>query len=184
MKKVATILLLFLLVFNFIGYRFLFNVLQQKADKELTANLDRNNYDEAALITITVPLSMPYLHDSKDFERKDGEITLNGKIYHYVKQKISNGNLILQCLPDVQKMQLQTAQNDIFKTQNDLQNNTSPKQSGNDGHLTKLVVSDYEALQTTSFNAYSAPIKNALFANFSFALQKGEGTTPEQPPEA
>ena len=94
-KKLATISLLLLLLFNFVGYRLLFSVLQQKADKNIVAKIDKQDYNDADLITLTVPLSMPYLTDSKDFERKDGEITLNGKVYHYVKQKISQGNLVL-----------------------------------------------------------------------------------------
>jgi hypothetical protein len=162
----------------------MFNALQAKADKELTANLDRNNYNEADLITISVPLSMPYLTDSKDFERKDGEITLNGKIYHYVKQKISNGSLILKCLPDVQKMQLQTAKNDFFKNQNDLQTNSSSKKSSDNGQVIKLVLSDYEQLQNSSIHFYSSSVINAYSSFVNFAAQKGEGIMPEQPPEA
>lgn len=170
-------------MFNFIGYRFVFNALQQKSDKQLVANLDKNKYDEADLVTVTVPLSMPYIQDSKDFERRDGEITLNGKIYHYVKEKISNGNLVLMCLPDEQKMKLQTAKNDFFQTQNDLQNNTS-KKSGDNGQVIKLVLSDYEQPQNNSIHLFStwAITSYSSFANF--ALLKGQGIMPEQPPEA
>lgn len=183
MKKLAAILLLILLLFNFIGYRFLFYALTQKADNSIVAKIDKADYNDADLVTLTVPLSMPYLTDSKDFERKDGEITLNGKVYHYVKQKVSQGNLILMCLPDDQKTQLQTAKNDFFKTQTDLQN-TSSKKSGESSQVIKLVISDYEQLQTTSINFYSAQINKSFFANATFALQKGEGVMPEQPPEA
>lgn len=184
MKKLATILLLGLLLFNFIGYRFVFYTLQEQAVKELADKIDNNAYNDADLITISVPLSMPYLTDSKDFERKDGEITLNGKIYHYVKEKISQGNLILMCLPDEEKMHLQSAKDDFFKLANELQNNTSSKKSGENSQVLKLVVSDYEQLQTTSNNFYSAQISTLSFMNASYALQKGEGVTPEQPPEA
>ena len=183
-KKLATILLLLLLLFNFVGYRLWFSVLQQKANKEIVSKIDMQNYNDADLITLTVPLSMPYLSDSKDFERKDGEITLNGKVYHYVKEKVSNGNLILMCLPDVQKTQLQTAKNDFFASQVDLQSNASSKKSGDNSQLIKLVISEYEELQTTSFNLFSAQLENAAFSNPSFALQKGEGIMPEQPPRA
>ena len=184
MKKLATILLLGLLLFNFIGYRFVFYTLQEKAEKELVGKIDNNAYNDADLITITVPLSMPYLTDSKDFERKDGEITLNGKIYHYVKQKVSQGNLILMCLPDEQKMHLQSAKADFFKLANELQNNTSSKKSGDNSQVLKLVISDYEQLQTTSYNFWSTQISTLSFMNASYGLQKGEGVTPEQPPEA
>ena len=172
MKKFAAILLLVLLLFNFIGYRFLFYALQQKAENSIVAQIDNNKYSDAELITLTVPLSMPYLQNSKDFERKDGEITLNGKIYHYVKQKISQGNLILMCLPDEEKTNLLTAKNNFFKSQTDLQNNTS-KKSGEGSQVTKLVISDYEQLQTASINFYSAQQINKTFlSNASYAFIK------------
>ena len=76
MKKFGAISLLLLLLFNFIGYRLLFYALQQNAEKNIVARIDREDYSDADLITLTVPLSMPYLQDSKDFERKDGEKVL------------------------------------------------------------------------------------------------------------
>lgn len=183
MKQIATIALLLLLLFNFVGYRLMFSVLQNNADKTLVSKLDNNVYNDADLVTITVPLSMPYLTDSKDFERKDGEITLNGKIYHYVKQKVSQGNLVLMCLPDEQKMNLQTAKNDFLQSQTDLQN-TSSKKSGESGQVLKLVISDYDKLQTVSFTSYSSEVSKSFTCNSIFALQKGSGIMPEQPPEA
>lgn len=183
-KKVVTILLLGLLLFNFIGYKLLFYALEKSADNKITAAIDKNNYNDADLITLTVPLSMPYIQDSKDFERKDGEITLNGKVYHYVKQKISQGNLVLLCLPDEQKTQLQNAKSNYCKLTNEFQDNNSSKKSGDNGHVVKFSVSDFEEIQTTSFTAglylqdvFSYPFKT------NFALLKGEGIAPEHPPE-
>jgi len=185
MKKFGAISLLLLLLFNFIGYRLLFYALQQNAEKNIVARIDREDYSDADLITLTVPLSMPYLQDSKDFERKDGEITINGKIYHYVKQKISQGNLVLLCLPDDQKTHLKNAKDDFFRLANELQNNTSQsKKSGENSQVIKLVISDYEELQASSVNLYSTSIDNSFYSTISFAVQKGEGITPEQPPEA
>jgi hypothetical protein len=86
-KKLAAISLLLLLLFNFVGYRVLFYALQHQADKQLETQLDKEAYNDEDLVTITVPLSLPYLTNWKDFERTDGEIKLDGKIYHYVKQK-------------------------------------------------------------------------------------------------
>ena len=183
-KQLATILLLLLLLFNFVGYRLVFSFLQQKAEKNIDAKIDKQDYNDADLITLTVPLSMPYLTDSKDFESKDGEITLNGKVYHYVKQKISQGNLILKCLPDEQQTHLQNARVDFFKLANEFQNSTSSKKSGDNGQIIKLTISDYEELQTSSIHSYSTQITTSFFENASFATQKGQGIMPEQPPEA
>jgi len=184
-KKLAAISLLILLLFNFIGYRLLFYALQQNAEKNIVARIDKEKYNDADLITLTVPLSMPYLQDSKNFERKDGEITISGKIYHYVKQKISQGNLVLLCLPDDQKTHLKNAQDDFTRLANELQNNaSSSKKSGENSQINKLVISDYEQLQTSYFDAYSTSINKSFSIDVIFATQKGEGITPEQPPEA
>jgi sulfur relay (sulfurtransferase) DsrC/TusE family protein len=183
-KQLATILLLLLLLFNFVGYRLLFDVLQQKANKELVAKLDNNQYNDADLITLTVPLSMPYLADSKDFERKGGEIAIGGKIYHYVKQKISHGNLILKCVPDEQKMHLQNAKDNFFKLANELQNNSNTKNSGDHSQVIKLVISDYIETEVAA-NAFAVNnTVNTYTDNYSSHLQKGETLIPEQPPKA
>jgi hypothetical protein len=171
-------------VFNFVGYRLLFSVLQQRADNSIVAKIDKQNYNDADLITLTVPLSMPYITDSKDFERTDGEITLSGKVYHYVERKISNGNLILKCLPDDEKTHLQTAKDDFFRLANELQNNTSKKSGSDNSQVIKLVISDYEELQSSSIANYSTLLNKTPFAESSFALFKGKGIMPEQPPEA
>jgi len=161
----------------------MFDALQQRANKELVAKIDKSDYVESNLITVKVPLSMPYLTNWDDFKRTDGEITLNGKIYHYVKEKVYNGELILMCLPDEQKMNLQTAKNDFFKTQNDLQNTTS-KNSGENSHVVKFAVSDYIKTENSVAalslnNNVSSPV-DSYFA----LLQSGETLIPEQPPKA
>jgi len=183
-KKVATISLLLLLLFNFVGYRLLFYALQQQADKQLQTQLDNDAYNEEDLITITVPLSLPYLTNWKDFERKDGEITLNGKIYHYVKQKVYEGQLILMCLPDEQKMHLENAKDDFFKLANELMSSTSSKKPGSTPVVMKLVVSDYDKLQTSPNIICFNQISVFYINNFAATLQKGQHLTPEQPPEA
>ena len=161
----------------------MFDALQQKANKQLVSKIDKSDYDESNLITVKVPLSMPYLTNWNDFKRTDGELTLNGKIYHYVKEKVFNGELILMCLPDVQKMNLQTAKIDFFKTQNDLQNNTS-KNSGENSHAVKFSISDYIKIEN-AVNAFVFISNINSYADNYFAnLQKGENLIPEQPPRA
>jgi hypothetical protein len=184
LKKLATILLLLLLIFNFVGYRLLFSVWQQKADTNIVAKIDKQDYSDADLLTLTVPLSMPYITDSKYFERTDGEITFGGKVYHYVERKIANGNLILKCLRDDEKTHLQNAKEDFFKLANEFQNNTSSKKSGDNSQVIKLVISDYEELQTSSAANHSIVLNQTPFGESSFALFKGKGIMPEQPPEA
>ena len=161
----------------------MFDALQQKANKQLVSKIDKADYDESNLITVKVSLSMPYLTNWNDFKRTDGEITLNGKIYHYVKEKVFNGELILMCLPDEKKMNLQTAKNDFFKTQNDLQNNTS-KHSGENSHVVKFAVSDYIKTENSVNTLAENNNINFYTDNYFAHLQSGEIFIPEQPPKA
>ena len=120
MKKSAAILFLTLFLFNWIGYKCWFHYLQQKEDRSLEASLDKDEYNEKDLITIKVPLSIPYQTAWSDFERVDGEFTFNGTIYKYVKRKVEEGQLILLCLPHYQKMKLVKASSEFGNRGNDL----------------------------------------------------------------
>lgn len=120
MRKIAAILFLTLFLFNLIGYRCLSYYLQQKEKDRFEAGLDKQEYNENDLITLKVPLYMPYQTPWSQFERIDGEITIDGIIYKYVKRKIEDGQLILLCLPNYKKMQLVKATVEFGNHGNDL----------------------------------------------------------------
>ena len=103
-------MLLLLLAFNWVGYRLLTGFMESKADIALEAKIDNSDYDESSLIEIRVPLNAPYLSDnSTEFERYDGELELDGVHYKYVKRKVVNGELVLLCLPNKSKTELQNS---------------------------------------------------------------------------
>jgi hypothetical protein len=182
MKRAAAILLLLIFLFNWFGYRLLSDYLQHRADTQLEAQLDQQQYNKASLIEIRVPLNMPYQSISSDFERYDGEIEFNGIHYKYVKRKVENGELVLLCLPNENRMRLQSARDEFFKLVNDLQHNSQSKTPA-PGSSIKNPVTEYwdqqnnwqvEALtaQTHQYTGYTNVIP-------SFPLL----TTPAQPPE-
>ena len=185
MRKFAAILLLLIFLFNLVGYRFLFNYAQQKSDVKVTASLDKHDYNDADLITIKVPLSMPYQVIQSDFERVDGEISIDGKIYKYVKRKIVDGEMVLMCLPDANKTRIQSAKAEFFKSTNDIaQNNTSKKAGSSKTEFFKNLGSDYEQQMTFYSIAQLSSIEatNALLQ--SEALPSFPHTPPVQPPDA
>ncbi|MES1160598.1 MAG: hypothetical protein ABUM51_07570 [Bacteroidota bacterium] len=120
MKKLAAIFFLTLFLFNLVGYRCYFYYLQQKEQSTFEATLDKEIYDEKELITFKMPLSLPYQPSWKEFERVDGEITIDGVIYKYVKRKIEDGQLVLLCLPYYKKMNLVKASTEFGSHGNDL----------------------------------------------------------------
>ena len=184
LKRLTAILLLLLLLFNLSGYRLLFHYAQQQSDAHLVTRLDKAAYNEADLITITVPLNLPYQIDRPEFERVDGEINLDGKIYKYVKRKVEAGHLVLLCLPDVAKQQLQDAKHDYFKGVNDLDNTASSgKNNTSKSVLLKGLFSEYinEALfslSQPSTESFQYGLPSGVYLLSQLYLQ-----SPEQPPE-
>lgn len=184
MKKLAAIFLIIIFLFNIGGYRLWFYFEQQRSDNRIEVLLDKEAYNEAELITIKTPLSLPYQSNTSDFERVSGEINFNGKIYKYVKRKIDNGQLVLLCLPDKNKMQLEKAKADFFKNTNELAQNDNSKKSDNSKSISfKNTGSDYDQ--------YSFSFKINLVNNIQVnsGLYKMDGLissphlSPEQPPD-
>ena len=184
MKKFASIFLIVLLLFNVVGYRIVFYYEQHQSDKRLEASLDKDLYDESDLLTLKVPLSLPYMADNTTFERVDGEINIDGKIYKYVKRKISEGQLVLLCLPDYNKMRLQSEASESFKNVNGEFANSDSKKSGHStGISLKNISSEYhksEISYTTDkysnqkcYEAHKPDIQIISFPH----------TTVEHPPE-
>lgn len=186
MKKIASIILLGLLLFNWCGYRWVINIVQQQADTRLEASLDRNEYDESQLIEIKVPVNMPYQTNWAGFERFDGEIEVNGIHYKYVKRKVQDGQLILKCIPNQAKQQLESAKDNIFKATNDLQQDNTAKKSGTPAPSpVKNVLSDYDNHQQLCIGALSADASTRSYNMYQPQLvTQLLHSTPEQPPEA
>ncbi len=150
----------------------------------LQASFDVEDYNEADLLTLTIPLSMPYQLERPQFERVDGEVTFEGKIYKYVKRKVVEGKLVLLCLPDNNKMRIQSAKDDFFKFSNDLvQNNTSKKVPQSKTGVFKNLSGDY-----ISDANYSSLKKLKVPRTFSFTTNDlffpyTPHISPWQPPE-
>ncbi len=129
---------------------------------------------------------MPYQTMQSDFERVDGEITVDGKIYKYVKRRIVNGEMVLMCLPDHNKMQIQSAKDDFFKNTNDVaQDNTSQKSDHSKAGAFKNLLSDFDQ-QSSALCAlqhfFNCP---ASFAHaISVILLSLPHTPPVPPPDA
>lgn len=182
MKKLAAILFLALFLFNIIGYRVVFYFAQKQDDIALETSLDRAEYNESELITIKVPISLPYQTNWKDFERVDGEISFDGKIYKYVKRKVEDGQLVLLCLPDEHKMRLQTARDDFFRLASDLNSSNSSKKSGSTISFNN-VLSDFEKQQDQwSAAAIIYKVIYEIPADVPATISQSHNS-PEQPPE-
>lgn len=184
LRRLASAILIFILLFNLFGYRFVADYIQVRNDRQLEARLDKDKFNESELVELKVPIHLPYQNSWSDFERYDGEVKLDGILYKYVKRKISNDTLIVLCIPNQQKMDLISAKNDFFKTTADLAQTSSSKKSGTKTiDFTKLVT-EYDGyshgFRPNSINSS----KNDLNAAYLLPnLLSSPHLSPEQPPD-
>lgn len=179
-KYAATILLMFLLAFNWVGYRMVSGFIENRADRQLQAKIDRSDFQENLLIELRVPLNAPYLSGSTAFERVDGEIVIEGTHYRYVKRKVENGELVLLCIPNENKTRIQNSRMDFFKLVNDL-NQSSESKSKNTASFKSFSVEYQQESNEWSVDGFvvtSNPFailnRSTIFSGFDFI--------PEQPP--
>lgn len=183
LRKIAAILFLCILLFNTYGYKLLMHYVEQKQQLAIEQQLNNNQYDEASLIEIKVPLSVPYLSEWKEFERVDGEIEYKDVHYKYVKRKIEKGYLILKCIPNESKTRIVNAKDAFFKLVNDLQTQTPVKKSSGDNHTAKAFSFEY-CQKTIAWNFSDLPL-SLTFNKIDYAgsLLSAVICSPEQPPE-
>ena len=154
MTRIASILLLTVFAFNWGGYRIVADFLEQRADKQLEAHLDKADYDETLLFEIRVPLNTPYLAgNSTEFERYEGEIEVDGVHYKYVKRKVDKGELVLLCIPNSDKNRFQNSRMEFFKLMNDL-NSKDQSKDGHHASVLKTLTMEYRQ-ETNCWAIYS-----------------------------
>jgi hypothetical protein len=145
------------------------------------ASLDKENYDEKDLITFKVPLSLPYQPAWKDFERVDGEITIQGTIYKYVKRKIEDGQLVLLCLPYYKKMNLAKASTEFGSHGTDLAPFGKKGDSASPGKSNSL--NEYEENFRWAINSRSQDLVKQYTLFVLSRPSDGFHKSPGKPPE-
>lgn len=184
MRKLVSIFLIVLFLFNLVGFRLVFFYQQEQSDKRLESSLDKNQYKESDLLTIRIPLSLPYMAENTSFERTDGEIKIDGKIYKYVKRRISNGDLVLLCLPDYNKMRLQSEANETYKSENIEVPNPYSKKSGDSKRACfKIIFSEFNKSEIEYSSVIYSLHNNIELEKPANKLTSSPQTTVEQPPD-
>lgn len=135
-RKIATILLLSFLFFNWVGYWLFISWFESHVEAQWKLRLDNDQYDPSQLVLVKVSAScLPYSNASKDFERADGKVDIGPIHYRYVGKRLYNDSVEFLCLPDREANRLQTAKNDFFSLVNDLQITGHAKTPGSPGKI-------------------------------------------------
>lgn len=182
MKKIAAILFLSVLFFNWFGYQLVIDLFQKEHARQLEAQFDTNNYDESKLISVKTHFPLPYLVNSGKFERWDGEINIDGILYKYVKRRFVNDSVEFLCIPDYKSMQLQTARDNFFRLANDLQQQSKGSDNTTTLPAFKNLFNDYcQEIRSWDFSL-AAPrlLHHSSYPSFHTAFY---GRNTGQPPD-
>jgi len=167
---------------NLLGYRMWYYFELKSSAQKMESKLDKKEYQDSDLVTIRIPLTLPYQTDTDGFERISGEVSFEGKIYTYVQRKMENGYFVLMCLPDHGKMQLEREKNDLVKSNLDQSKNNSNK-PGSGNTILKYVSSEYEenisSVKTDPL--FTCSNEYASYADVTFFSLKI--AAPGQPPD-
>jgi hypothetical protein len=182
-KQAATILLLCLLAFNWLGYRLLSSYLEHSSDLALEKKIEKEDFDDASLLELRVALNAPYLGETfTDFERIDGEIVVDGIHYRYVKRKVENGELVLMCIPNAGKTKILNSRVDFLKMTNDL--NQSSESKNKNSSSFKSFTTEYRFENNSWALACVSSIAKMEFSIMSTTITDGYSALPERPPRA
>jgi hypothetical protein len=181
LKKIATILLLGILLFNWVGYRLLVGYLQEEGRKELEVRLDDNDYDESQLVSIKTPVNhLSYYNASDRFERVDGSIEIDGIKYKYVKRRLFKDSAELLCLPDGAAMTLQAFKNDFVRFMNGI--STPAKRPGANCVAVKMVMADPYVVEEVSLAPHPAVIQLTVNSRYTLFFPTSPSLALERPP--
>lgn len=184
LKRLAAILLMGILGFNWCGYQLLTAYLEGRADEQLEARLDDNRYDDSQLLSVKVASHLSYSMPSLQFERVDGQVEVGGVLYKYVKRRIYNDSVELLCIPNHAAMNLRTAKNNFFQLVNDLQHNGQGKKAdSHPGNAKSPSAPEYIATHSLFVLGNPSFISQSYGPCDATALPSADPTTAEQPPD-
>lgn len=104
MKRLRLIAVFFLSLFllNAAGYYWLLAETYQRNREEAHIFWQERQNAREDLVTMKIPLSVPYLQGSAEFEATSGQVKFQGEYYQLVQQKLYNDTLYVVCVRDGQ----------------------------------------------------------------------------------
>jgi hypothetical protein len=177
LKRLAAIVFFAVLLFNFYGYRLVISCMQANSDAQLEKQVDKNEYNQAQLISIKTKLDLPYYSSSPEYQRAYGSVTLNGVSYQYVKRRVYKDTLELLCLPNETKTKIQSVKNEFTKALADGQASTPKKHTP-----IKIFLPDYfQSFKV--FSPQSLVYQKQNFSDVTFLIHSGCILKHKKPPK-
>lgn len=154
MKKIFSIFLLAIFLFDLVGFFPLFKYAQNKIQKEIKGQL-KKTVPQGELYVINVPVEKV---NDLDWKREGKEFRYNGTMYDIVKSETKNGVVQYHCINDKQETQLFANLEELVNQQMD--NGKSPF-----GKTTKRILKKTSTLKYITTNPFVFALNNDINSN-------------------
>lgn len=108
-------LFMFILLFNIIGYKLIIAYYEFKSQNQMASIIQAQKYNQEDLISLKIPVNLPYSPNNQEFENFEGNIDINGINYQYIKKRIYKDTLEVVCIANYLKTYIQQSSKNIEK---------------------------------------------------------------------
>lgn len=151
--------------------------MQWTNDREANQRIDNGNYSSAELISIKIPMNLPYAYETYGSDRVKGEFEHQGELYRLVEKKLTNDTLTIFCVKDKGHRRFTDAIASFVKSFTDQSAGGSPSKASS-------FIKDYIAqseVAKMSFSVGRSAIHDTVVCNNLIATTY---PTPTPPPKA
>ena len=108
--------MLLLLLYNSVGYYFVFRIQHQKAEEDFQEYINSAIISEEELTLFKIPVVEYASKGGRDFDRVEGDFEQNGKFFEIVKQKLENDTVYVYCINNEREEALYAQLSDHINT--------------------------------------------------------------------
>ncbi len=180
MKRILSIVLIFVFLFNVIGYYGIYVAMLRQANMAMNQQIDNDEYAVDQTVTIKIPLTLPYPVQQDNFERVQGNFEHQGEFYKLVKQKYLNDTVYIVCIKNNEEKKAFKVFSDFVKLSTD-QSSTSNNQNSK---TVVSVIKDYNpVISEINFSPRESIELASPFASFNSLILTQDFPEFSPPPE-
>jgi hypothetical protein len=179
MTRAIAIFLIAIHLMNIIGIYSIIAIIEDVHQKEISDQLDDDEYAGSDAITIKIPYSLPYstFSENKNYERTHGKIEYEGQVYYMVKHKFQDNTLFIVCVRDAKLAGVTDAFKDLATSMTDKHNGKSSGKT-----VVTAPIKDYVGCHTVELQPSLIELESLRLPEVTFAAIINSQSPLDQPP--
>ncbi|MCE6988180.1 hypothetical protein [Dyadobacter sp. CY323] len=181
MRRILSILLLGLLLYNMVGYSIVYLSEERYVVSAQGKHFVQQN-DGTENIVIKVPVAVPYQNDWDAPEPVTGQIEHDGQFYQMKSQQLINDTLYVQC--EFDQNARDRFSNLVSKINDQVTGTSSESEKDQHSQLLKNFLKEYmnQGKKHVFYVLEWTPAQAVNFASLTFSLPERDFATPTPPP--